>query len=190
MSLWCGILKSFSRTQSKINDRFVLGGATTLRGFQMWGMGPRCHGEATAVWTEFCFWSFLPRLCPNSSMSFHFIPFSLSSPFLSVSHTLFVGYSLGGDAYWATGLHVFAPLPFTSGEFFGRIRMHAFTTAGNLIPLSELVLLREQLIIIGHRKCDVQHKPCYLPPEIDNPQWKFCNFKHNISAKKCVQVHL
>ena len=87
---------------------------------------------------------------------------SLPHFFLSVSHTLSVGYSLGGDAYWATGLHVFAPLPFTSGEFFGRIRMHAFTTAGNLIPLSELVLLREQLIIIGHRKSDVQHKPCYI----------------------------
>ena len=105
-------------------------------------------------------------LSPSLTISFS-LPPSLPHFFLCLTHSLSlcVGYSLGGDAYWATGLHVFAPLPFTSGEFFGKIRMHAFTTAGNLIPLSELVLLREQLIIIGHRKCDVhQHKPCYLPP--------------------------
>ena len=47
------------------------------------------------------------------------------------------GYSLGGDAYWATGLHLFAPLPYTRGDFFRRIRMHAFATAGNLVHYSE-----------------------------------------------------
>ena len=32
-------------TQSKINDRFLLGGATSLRGFGLWGAGPRDQGK-------------------------------------------------------------------------------------------------------------------------------------------------
>jgi outer membrane protein insertion porin family len=31
---------------SKINDRFLLGGPTTIRGFEMWGVGPRVQGYA------------------------------------------------------------------------------------------------------------------------------------------------
>ncbi len=53
----------------------------------------------------------------------------------SDNHT---GYSLGGEAYWAAGLHLFAPLPFIQNEFFRRIRVHTFATAGNLIQCSEL----------------------------------------------------
>ncbi|XP_019849234.1 PREDICTED: sorting and assembly machinery component 50 homolog [Amphimedon queenslandica] len=89
LSFWGGLLKPFS--PSKINDRFLLGGSTTLRGFEMWGVGPHRHG-----------------------------------------------YSYGGEAYWATGLHLFLPLPFTSGEFFRRIRFHGFLTAGNLNELCSL----------------------------------------------------
>lgn len=48
-SLWGGYLHSF--TPSKINDRFLLGGPSTLRGFGLWGVGPgergfRFGGEA------------------------------------------------------------------------------------------------------------------------------------------------
>ena len=43
-SLWCGFLKPFLSSCSKLNDRFLLGGPTTLRGFEMWGVGPRSCG--------------------------------------------------------------------------------------------------------------------------------------------------
>ncbi|XP_064399710.1 sorting and assembly machinery component 50 homolog A-like [Halichondria panicea] len=84
LRVWGGLMRPF--TQSKINDRFLLGGATSLRGFGLWGAGPRDQG-----------------------------------------------YSLGGEAYWATGLHLFSPLPFTRNQFLQRIRVHTFATAGNLI---------------------------------------------------------
>ena len=47
------------------------------------------------------------------------------------------GFSLGGEAYWANGLHLYCPLPYTSGEFFRRIRIHSFATSGNLIECSK-----------------------------------------------------
>lgn len=95
VSLWCGLLKPFI-SNSKINDKFLLGGPTTLRGFHMWGMGPRSQG-----------------------------------------------FSLGGEAYWANGLHLYCPLPYTSGEFFRRIRIHSFITSGNLMECSKLSHLTE-----------------------------------------------
>ena len=57
-----------------------------------------------------------------------------------------VGYSLGGNAYWASGLHLFAPLPYVTHQFFSRIRIHYFATAGNLLQTSELVLSLSVLI--------------------------------------------
>lgn len=89
LSLWGGVMRPY--TPSRINDRFFLGGPTTLKGFGMWGTGPREQG-----------------------------------------------YSLGGEAYWATGLHLFAPLPFVRNELVRRIRIHSFATAGNLIHCSSL----------------------------------------------------
>lgn len=44
LSLWTGFLKPFS--PSKVNDRFLLGGPTTLRGFGLWGIGPREQGHS------------------------------------------------------------------------------------------------------------------------------------------------
>ena len=44
VSLWTGFLKPLS--PSKINDRFLLGGPTTLRGFGLWGIGPREQGHS------------------------------------------------------------------------------------------------------------------------------------------------
>lgn len=43
LSLWGGVMRPY--TPSKINDRFLLGGPTTLRGFGMWGVGPREQGS-------------------------------------------------------------------------------------------------------------------------------------------------
>ena len=51
----------------------------------------------------------------------------------SVIYAWLLGYSLGGDAYWASGLHLFVPLPFVKNEVLRRIKMHSFATAGNLV---------------------------------------------------------
>ena len=40
--VWGGLMRPY--TQSRINDRFLLGGASTLRGFGLWGAGPRDQG--------------------------------------------------------------------------------------------------------------------------------------------------
>ena len=65
--------------------RFFLGGATTLRGFGMWGVGPQDSG-----------------------------------------------YSLGGEMYWAAGLHLYHPLPFIHGHINRFLKLHAFLTTGKL----------------------------------------------------------
>ena len=69
----------------KFTFRFHLGGATTLRGFSMWGTGPQDSG-----------------------------------------------YSLGGEAYWATGLHLYHPLPFLRGQINEFLKTHLFLTTGHL----------------------------------------------------------
>ena len=52
---------------------------------------------------------------------------------------LSTGYSMGGEAYWAAGLHLFTPLPFVRNELVRQIRIHSFATAGNLIQCSESI---------------------------------------------------
>ena len=42
-SLWGGVLRPIG-SESHISDRLFLGGPTTLRGFGMWGLGPREKG--------------------------------------------------------------------------------------------------------------------------------------------------
>lgn len=44
------------------------------------------------------------------------------------------GHSLGGEAYWASGLHLYTPLPFRPGEggLGDYFRTHFFATAGNV----------------------------------------------------------
>jgi len=84
-SLRGGCLNPFS--PSRINDRFLLGGPTSLRGFGLWGAGPQD-----------------------------------------------LGFAVGGEAYWASALHLFTPLPLVSlTGFFGLVRMHGFITAGNSV---------------------------------------------------------
>lgn len=48
------------------------------------------------------------------------------------------GDYLGGEAYWAGGLHLFTPLPFTRrrGGFMDLFRTHLFLNAGNLCNLN------------------------------------------------------
>ena len=45
LSLWGGVLRPYSNNH--LVDRFLLGGGTTLRGFGMWGVGPRDRGTYT-----------------------------------------------------------------------------------------------------------------------------------------------
>ena len=44
------------------------------------------------------------------------------------------GNALGGTLYWASGLHLYAPLPFRPGRggFGDLFRSHVFVTAGNV----------------------------------------------------------
>ena len=47
------------------------------------------------------------------------------------------GNSTGGLTYWATGLHLYTPLPFRRSDapgFGDLFRTHSFVTAGNLLP--------------------------------------------------------
>jgi len=47
------------------------------------------------------------------------------------------GNAVGGQTFWATGLHLYTPLPFRSGGapgFGDLFRTHSFVTAGNLLP--------------------------------------------------------
>ena len=88
--MWFGFIKPFKNI--RISDKFLLGGPTTVRGFQMWGIGPREEG-----------------------------------------------FSKGGEAYWAEGVHLFTPLPYTSGDFFRRIRLHTFLTSGSLVQCCESI---------------------------------------------------
>uniref|UniRef100_A0A8C4NLD6 SAMM50 sorting and assembly machinery component n=1 Tax=Eptatretus burgeri TaxID=7764 RepID=A0A8C4NLD6_EPTBU len=89
-SLWGGLLMPFGERPSCIADRFFLGGPTTIRGFNMYSIGPYAESDF-----------------------------------------------LGGDAYWAAGLHLYTPLPFGPGRpGFGDIfRTHLFINAGNLCSL-------------------------------------------------------
>lgn len=56
---------------------------------------------------------------------------------LSASFTCSGDY-LGGDAYWAGGVHLYTPLPFrtTQGSFANLFRTHFFLNAGNLCNLN------------------------------------------------------
>lgn len=44
------------------------------------------------------------------------------------------GNALGGDVYWASGLHLYTPLPFRPGKggFGDFFRSHFFVNAGNV----------------------------------------------------------
>lgn len=52
--------------------------------------------------------------------------------------TLVTGDYLGGEAYWAGGVHLYTPLPFRPGRggFGDLFRTHFFLNAGNLCNLN------------------------------------------------------
>merc|ERR1712002_719075 len=85
-SLVCGAMKSLNDL-TRINDRFLLGGPLTLRGFRHNGVGPSEEG-----------------------------------------------YALGGESYWGSSLHLYAPLPFTSSQstLYDYFKTHFFVNAGGL----------------------------------------------------------
>ncbi|XP_071809301.1 sorting and assembly machinery component 50 homolog B-like [Asterias amurensis] len=90
-SLQAGLMKPLNYTETRINDRFFIGGPTSVRGFNFRGLGPHTDGD-----------------------------------------------SVGGEAYWATGLHLYTPLPFMPGRggLGDLIRTHVFLNAGNLCNLN------------------------------------------------------
>lgn len=65
------------------------------------------------------------------------------------------GDYLGGEAYWAGGLHLYTPLPFRPGMggFGDLFRTHFFLNAGNLCNLNYGELLKQMstcyLIMLG-----------------------------------------
>ena len=64
--------------------------------------------------------------------------------------------SLGADAYWAAGLHLYTPLPFRPGRggLGDRIKTHLFLNSGNLISLNTSMLW----ILLSMQKC----MQCYV----------------------------
>ncbi len=76
----------------------------------------------------------------------------------------YVGYSLGGEAYWASGLHLYAPLPFVSNELLRRIRLHSFVTAGNLCRCRESLSLSLFSLSLSLSLSLSQTLPFAIPP--------------------------
>ena len=61
------------------------------------------------------------------------------------------GAALGGDCYWATGLHLYTPLPFLyhRENLMSYVRLHYFLNAGNVFniqSISELIILLDKSI--------------------------------------------
>lgn len=105
-------------TVSLLTCRFYLGGPTSIRGFSMYSMGPQSDGKTKTFISKVEMWC------------------SALKPLLLIS--LASGDFLGGEAYWAGGLHLYTPLPFRPGRggFGDLFRTHFFLNAGNLCNLN------------------------------------------------------
>ncbi|XP_054898056.1 sorting and assembly machinery component 50 homolog A isoform X1 [Poeciliopsis prolifica] len=116
-SLWGGLLLSIGDKSTCIADRFYLGGPTSIRGFSMYSMGPQSDGKTKTFISKVEIWC------------------STLKPLLT---SLASGDFLGGEAYWAGGLHLYTPLPFRPGRggFGDLFRTHFFLNAGNLCNLN------------------------------------------------------
>lgn len=97
----------------RINDRFFLGGPLNIRGFDYHGAGPHSDGEKKNLL------KFLGR---------------------NLFHS---GAALGGDCYWATGLHLYTPLPFLyhRENLMSYVRLHYFLNAGNVFNIQSISML-------------------------------------------------
>ena len=51
-----------------------------------------------------------------------------------------LGAALGGDCYWATGLHLYTPLPFLyhRENLMSYVRLHYFLNAGNVFNIQSI----------------------------------------------------
>ncbi|KNC77357.1 hypothetical protein SARC_10184 [Sphaeroforma arctica JP610] len=74
---------------TSISDRYFLGGAMSMRGFNMAGIGPRDRND-----------------------------------------------SLGGDAFWATGIQIRSPIPLLQKSTGDTLQLHSFFNAGSLANFS------------------------------------------------------
>lgn len=63
------------------------------------------------------------------------------------------GDSLGDDAYWAAGLHLYTPLPFrpAQGGLGDRFKTHLFLNSGNLVSLSGSLPWRNRLAVLREK---------------------------------------
>lgn len=110
--------------------RFYLGGPTSVRGFGMYCIGPQSEGR-------FLFTDYRNDLNNKKMFLNQELRISLLKKLTGLFFTCSGDY-LGGDAYWAGGLHLYTPLPFrtTRGGFADLFRTHFFLNAGNLCNLN------------------------------------------------------
>ncbi len=64
--------------------------------------------------------------------------------------TLMTGDYLGGEAYWAGGVHLYTPLPFRPGRggFGDLFRTHFFLNAGNLCNLNYGEIKKATIVLL------------------------------------------
>lgn len=94
---------------------------------------------------------FKPSKRNSTSIFFYIIivkvPLFSGRPLLCMPVVCFTDDSLGADAYWSAGLHLYTPLPFRPGRggLGDKIKTHFFLNTGNLACLDtsmRLSLLR------------------------------------------------
>jgi outer membrane protein insertion porin family len=95
---------------TRITDRFHLGGPTDVRGFREFGIGPKDGG-----------------INP--------LPFKYSTPCWNCDVNVGVGDAVGGEAYFAWSAGVLFPVP--NAPVTWPIRLQAFVNAGSLLPLNQ-----------------------------------------------------
>lgn len=70
--------------------------------------------------------------------------------------------SLGADAYWAAGLHLYTPLPFRPGRggLGDRFKTHFFLNSGNLVSLdaSTIFVLYDRKLRVNITLARVPHE--------------------------------
>ena len=92
-TLWGGVMRAYSPT--KLTDNFFLGGATSLRGFGMWGTGPRHNGIV-----------YMNCTCTSQNLSskWQFLYITLSGVHFVLYRAVFVQLTLGRTfcAVWST----------------------------------------------------------------------------------------
>lgn len=145
--------------------RFYLGGPTSVRGFGMYCIGPQSEGwfhfrrfKKKKSWTE-----------KRSLFKLRIDYFLKKWPVCCFACS---GDYLGGDAYWAGGLHLYTPLPFrsTRGGFADLFRTHFFLNAGNLCNLNY-----GQFVRVAWISEDLQYTKRFM-------------FIHQICAWSCIHI--